>query len=80
MNTEHMLQYALVGPQHLFVPHTEKLSDAEVRRRAGNVSNQATVQRWYRCPACQVSTLSRGKLRANTSCPAVRAALETQGD
>lgn len=49
----HTMQYALVGPGFgVYVPHTENLSDAEVRARAGG-DRWDRVERYNRCAECE---------------------------
>lgn len=48
----HPLQYALVGPQAVYVGGTEGKTDAEVLA-ASSVPYPATIERYNRCPTCE---------------------------
>ena len=73
-DVRHCIQYALVGFNLKFVMGTENLDDDAVRQRAHGYSWER-VDRYDRCPSCEVWTRSGGKLRTNIECPAVVAAL-----
>jgi hypothetical protein len=73
---DHTIQYALVGSRGAFVPHTEDLTDDEVRGRLSFMANNGdAVERYDRCSICEVWTKTRGKLRPESECPAVREAI-----
>jgi len=75
----HMIQYALVGWSGTFVSDTASLTDDEVRQRAScfsrGIDASAQVERYDRCPVCEIWTRTGGKLRRDSDCPAVKAAL-----
>jgi hypothetical protein len=69
----HMIQYAVVGSRCVFVADTDALPDEEVRRRADGASGM--IERFNRCPECEVWTTTAGELRVGVECPAVQARL-----
>jgi hypothetical protein len=74
----HMIQYAYVGYRGVLVEHTENMTDEQVRdmvRMYGAGYPNDRIERFDRCPACEVWTRSGGTLRPNIKCPAVVEAL-----
>ncbi len=68
---QHMTQYAFVRDRIVY--DTAALTDAQIQKRAG--WSNWPVERYDRCPECEMWTTEVGRLRRETGCPAVLAAL-----